>query len=179
MVAQRRWARAAAALLAITVAALPAACSDDDEAPPFSLDHSARVPDAAGIVASGDRKAIVFTDGRRFPVHAGLITFSVQDVDASKPVPIAAFRGSFAQLGLDDGKAVWAASFGPPLPDDAGAETVYFTGRLRKVEADAVEFQKGIVVPLDDGVTTAAGAGDFVRAKIDPRSGRARALDQP
>lgn len=151
-----------------------------DEAPAFTLDQSARVADAAGIVESAGREAIVLAGGGRFAVHPDLIAFSAQSADPDEVLPIAGFEGTFAQLGLDDDKkVVWATSFGPTLPDENGVETAYFTARVRKVSAGRIEFQRGIVVPLDDGVTTDAKAGQFVRAKIDPTTGRARALERP
>lgn len=156
-----------------------AGCNRGDQRPGFTLDQSARVPDAAGVVASGDRKQIVLADGRRFGVAPDLVAFSAQDVDIAEVLPLASFRGTFVQIGLRDGKAIWVGSFGPTLPDDQGVETVYFTGRVRKVAAKSVEFQKGIVVPLDDGVSTDATAGQYVRAEIDPVTGRARTLERP
>jgi hypothetical protein len=155
----RRGGAVAAVLVALV---LGAGCGGRGEPrADIALDGSRRDPDAAGVVSKATTEAIT-VDGKRYPLSRNLLAFNTYTLEA---VPVVGTRGSYVQVGLASGKAVWVAEVARVI-SSAGGRIGYYRGTVVAHEGDEVVFRDGTVLHVAPGVAVPAPS-TAVLAELD------------
>lgn len=153
------------------VALLPAACTQDRQ-DAVKLDGSPRIPDVEGVVRRVDLQSLELTDGRRFTFDRTLQSVSTYTLE---PLPILGSEGQFVQMGVDGKKVRWIASVASVVR--GSPPSVFYTGRLLRVEDERLIFQDGTTFRMGDRPPDRF-IGSFVVVEIDPDEARVRKLSR-
>jgi hypothetical protein len=157
-------ARRLAVLLAAAVALSAAtACDRGSDTDQLVLDGSPRYPDVEGVAQDVSHERVSLDGGRRYAVSRELRSFSTYTL---KLEPMLSHKGQYVHLGIEDGRVVWMAAFGAPLPADP--PTVLYAGELKRFDGDGrAVFRDGIVLRVDRTVDRSLRGR--VTAEIDTR----------
>jgi hypothetical protein len=125
-----------------------------------ALDGTPRRPTDQGIATKVSRSSLTLDGRRAYKVSPDLQSFSTYSLATT---PLAEKQGQYVEIGARGGTVYWIAS----IADVLGGKTVYYTGRLRRIEksGDAV-FADGTVLRLAPPLRRSALRGQVV-ARID------------
>jgi hypothetical protein len=159
---RRSGALALTALLVLLVlpVLLAGGCRSSSTSAQVALDGTPRRPTDQGIATKVSRSSLTLDGARTYKVSPGLQSFSTYSLATT---PLAEKQGQYVEIGARGGTVYWIAS----IADVLGGKTVYYTGRLRRIEksGDAV-FADGTVLRLAPSVRRSSLRGQVV-ARID------------
>jgi hypothetical protein len=152
----------------VTAVALLAACGGSDAK--LRLDGSPRVPDDEGVATVITRTRIQLDGKRSYGVDPKFVSFSTYDGQLE---PMVIRRNQYVQLGVRGHTAIWMAGVAAvvPLP----APSVYYIGRLKRVDGDRLIFWDGTVLTRRHGLAApkpVRADGRRVEARLDPKTHR-------
>lgn len=160
--------RKRSSLACAAAVALLAACATGPRR--IALDGSPRFPDDEGVVTRVSANGLTLDGRRSYDVSENLRSFSALDLSIQ---PLVRSRGQYAQVGLDGNSVVWlgriAAVVRTPAP------TVFYVGRLARIDKGRAIFREGTVLRLAAGVVAPSGA-ERVQAEIDPTAHTVRRM---
>ncbi|MHB8467240.1 MAG: hypothetical protein ACYDD7_20700 [Acidimicrobiales bacterium] len=158
---------------AVAVALVLAACSHGATVAPNKLDGTPHVASDQGVVTTADRHRVVLDGVRRYSVSPNLVVFTPGSLQLAA---LASTFRRYALVGAHRGQVDWIEPLTVVARLPGGPPTAFFFGTLVRLAGTTATFSDGTVLRTAEGVAFGGSLPATVRADIDPKSGRVRAL---